>query len=136
MAELVYPELSYQVVGAAMEVHNVLGSGFLEAVYEQCLSDELNLRGISNRRQVSLPVFYKGNQVGDYRADLIVDEKIIVEIKAMSSLIPIHEAQAIHYLAATGLPLALLINFGAESPQWRRLVRNLDSRNSVRKVSG
>jgi len=123
MAEYLYQELSYAVLGAAMEVHRVLGPGFLEFVYRQALAHELSLREISYSRETPLNVRYKGIQIGQYRTDFIIADKIILEIKAMNGLIPAHEAQALHYLAGTGLRLALLLNFGTESLQIKRLIR-------------
>jgi GxxExxY protein len=106
-----------------MEVHNVLGPGFLEAVYQSALAHELNLREIPFEQQKMLPVLYKGFPAGNYVADFCVEDTIIVEIKAISKLLPQHEAQALHYLAATGFRLALLINFGRKSLEYKRLVR-------------
>ena len=123
MAELLYKELAYAIVGAAMEVHNQLGPGFLEAVYRKALIYELTLRGFLVEEEKPLPVYYKGQLIGEYKADLVVDGKIILEIKAVSALAKAHEAQAIHYLTATGLRLALLINFGASSLQQKRIVK-------------
>lgn len=123
MAEILFKQLSYAIIGAAMEVHNILGLGFLEAVYQVALEKELRLRGIPFERKVKLPVLYKGDLIGEYEADLVVDGKIVVEIKSISRLTSAHEAQAIHYLAATGLQLAILINFGETSLQSRRVVR-------------
>ena len=122
MTEILYKDLSYRIVGAAMEVHKVLGPGFLEAVYEESLAYELRLRDIPFERQKRLQVFYKGRNVGDYIADLVVDGKIILELKALSSLNKIHEVQAHNYLAATGLRLAILLNFGASSLQSKRII--------------
>ncbi len=121
---MLYKQLSFAIIGAAMEVHNILGSGFLEAVYQAALEKELTLRGIPFEHQVSLPVLYKGELIGDYRADLVVDGKIVVEIKSVSRLNSAHEAQAIHYLTATRLQLALLINFGATSLDYRRVIKS------------
>ena len=123
MTRILYKELSYAVVGAAMEVHGALGPGFLESVYEEALAYELELRGIPFERQKHLPVYYKGQQVGEYAADLVVDGKIILELKAVSRFAATHEAQAHNYLAATGLRLAILLNFGASSLQQKRIVR-------------
>ncbi len=123
MAEILYKELSYAIIGAAMEVHRVLGPGFLEAVYQKALAHELTLRGIRFEQFKRLPVTYKGELVGEYEADFVVEDKIILEIKAVSALNPAHEAQAINYLAATGLRLAILLNFGSQSLQHKRLVR-------------
>ena len=100
------------VLDAAIEVHRTLGPGFLEAIYEQSLCIELGLRGISFARQASAHVHYKGHVVGDARVDLLVDRRLIVELKAAEHLAPIHTAQVMSYLKAMRLPLALLINFG------------------------
>ncbi len=123
MTELLYKHLSFAIIGAAMEVHRVLGPGFLESVYQAALERELTLRGIPFRHQVELPVKYKDELVGVYKADLVVDGKIILEIKAVSRLNSAHDAQAIHYLAATGLEVALLLNFGGGSLMYRRVVK-------------
>ncbi len=123
MAELLYKELTFAVIGAAMEVHKILGPGFLEAVYQLALERELTLRNIPFERQVHLPVTYKNVLCGEYIADLIVDGKLIVEIKAVSRFAPNHQAQATHYLTATGLRLALLLNFGTGSLEHRRVIK-------------
>ena len=129
MAEILYKSLSFAIIGAAMEVHNILGPGFLEAVYQAALEKELALRGIPFRHQVELPVHYKNDIVGVYKADLVIDGKIIVEIKGISRLNASHNAQAHHYLAATGLELAILINFGMSSLEYRRVVKS-ETKNS------
>jgi len=123
VAELLYKELSYAIVGAAMEVHRILGPGFLEAVYQAALAHELTLRGIRFEQFKKLPVYYKGVLVGDYEADFVVEDKIILELKAVSAFHPKHEAQALNYLAATGFRLAILLNFGADSLQHQRVVK-------------
>ena len=123
MTKILFKELSYTVVGAAMEVHRTLGSGFLESVYEAALAHELALRGIPFEQQKRLLVSYKDQPVGEYVADLIVDGQIILELKAVSGITPAHEAQAHNYLAATGLRLAIILNFGAASLQQKRIVR-------------
>ena len=122
MAELIHKELSYKIVGAAMEVHRILGPGFLEAVYQSALAHELTLRQIPFEQFKCLSVTYKGKPIGEYEADFVVAGDIILELKAMSTLHPTHEAQAINYLAATGLKLAILLNFGADSLQHKRLI--------------
>jgi GxxExxY protein len=104
-------ELARRVIGAAIEVHGVLGPGFLESVYEEALCVELTLRGIQFGRQVPIGVQYKGQTVGDARLDLLVGEKLVVELKAVERLAPIHVAQILSYLKATRLQLGLLISF-------------------------
>lgn len=123
MTELLYKELTFAVIGAAMEVHRILGPGFLEAVYQVALERELTLRDIPFERQVRLPVVYKDVLVGEYVADLVIDKKFVVEIKAVSKFNASHQAQAMHYLAATGLRLALLLNFGTGSLEHRRVIK-------------
>ena len=125
MAEILYKQLSYAIVGAAMEVHRALGPGFLETVYQASLAHELSLRAIQFEQFKRLPVMYKGILVGDYEADFIVENLVIIELKAVPAFHPKHDAQTINYLAATGFQLALLINFGAESLQHKRLIRHL-----------
>ncbi len=104
-------ELSRKVIGAAIEVHRSLGPGFLESVYEEALRMELHERGLQFRRQYEVAVRYKGREVGTGRVDVIVNETIIVELKAVDALAPIHTAQLLSYLRVTGYSLGLLINF-------------------------
>ena len=119
---LLFKELSYRIVGAAMEVHRTLGPGFLEPVYEKALCYEFTQREIPFERQVQLPVIYKGVELSAYSADVVVNHAIVVEIKAVSAFSDRHSAQALHYLTATRLRLAILINFGAQSLQTKRIV--------------
>ena len=120
--KLLYKDLTYTIIGAAMEVHRVLGPGFVEAVYEKALGVELSARGVPFRRQQRLAVVYKGQIVGEYAADLVVDDKVIMELKAVKALNEIHEAQLINYLRATDLRVGLLINFGASSLEHKRRI--------------
>lgn len=106
---------AYEVIGAAIEVHRVLGPGFLESAYESALAVELTARQIPFAKQARLAVQYKGIAVAHARVDFIVADEIIVELKTVESLAAIHTAQAISYLKASGLPLALLINFNVVS---------------------
>ena len=107
-------ELSERVIGSAMDVHRQLGPGLLETVYEECLCFELKQARIAYRRQVPLPVFYKGVQLEcGYRMDVVVEHRLVVEIKAVERLLPIHEAQMLTYLRLSGLPIALLFNFNS-----------------------
>ena len=104
--------LSKQIIGAAIEVHKTIGPGLLESVYETCLCRELQLRGIPFERQHPFYIEYKGEKLdGNYRADILVDNLVIVELKAVDQLLPIHEAQVITYLRLTKKWLGLLINF-------------------------
>ena len=119
-------EQTYAIIGAAMEVHRELGPGFLEAVYQDALAVELELRSIPFERERLLPVHYKGRLLPSfYRADFICFGEIIVETKALDALAGIHEAQTINYLKATGIQRALLLNFGTASLQHKRLIRSL-----------
>jgi GxxExxY protein len=115
-------DLTEKVIGAAMEVHKQLGSGFLEKIYETALGMELAERGVTAVAQAQIPVRYKEKLVGVYLADLLVEDGLIVEIKAMRNLAPEHEAQIIHYLKATGKKVGLLLNFGRSRLQFRRFV--------------
>ena len=105
--------LTYKVIGCAYKVHNVLGPGFLEKVYENALILELKKCSIYARQHVKLPVFYEDHQVGLYFPDLWIEDQLIIELKAILTLAPEHEMQLIHYLAATGIDNGLLINFGS-----------------------
>lgn len=120
--EIVEKELSYKVVQAAYEVFNGLGPGFLEKIYEEAMVLVLRKNGHKVEAQKSVPVMFLGKQVGIHILDVIVDERIILELKAVSEIAPIHKQQALSYLKATGLPLALVINFGAHRLQVTRVV--------------
>jgi len=114
---------TFAVIGAAMEVHRVLGCGFLEAVYQEALALEMQTRAIPHRREVELPVFYKGQRLTtQYKADFIAYDDVIVELKALAKLSGVEEAQIINYLKSSGLKVGLLINFGALSLEYRRFV--------------
>lgn len=120
---LIYPELSYKIVGAAMEVHKHLGSGFLEAIYDEAFAVELSVLGIKFEYQKDLKVFYKSRPLKrTYRADFVIDGKVIVENKASSGLTNNDRAQMLNYLKATGYKLGILINYGLTSLQSERLV--------------
>lgn len=109
---LEHEALTEAIIGAAIEVHRVLGPGLLEAAYEECLRHELELRGVPFRRQISVPIVYKGLAVdGAYRVDVLVNDAVVVELKAVEQLLPIHEAQLMTYLKLTKKRVGLLINF-------------------------
>jgi GxxExxY protein len=106
-------DLTHKIIGCAYKVHNALGPGFLEKVYENALRIELNKLGIDTRQQGKLPVWYEGHAVGVFYPDLWIDGQLIIEIKAVQNLVTEHETQLIHYLTATGIDNGLLINFGS-----------------------
>ena len=136
-------ELCYKVIGAAMAVHRHFGSGYLEEVYKNAMLVELKDLGLEAEKEVAIPVDYKGTRVGDYRADIIVEKCMILELKAVSALCAAHEAQLVNYLTATGIDDGLLINFGAASLERKHKYRvyrpnppsGLNSVNSVNTVS-
>ena len=106
---------THQIIGAAIEVHRNLGPGILESAYEECLCFELAQRGLSLRRQVALPVVYKGQRLElGFRPDLIVEDKVLVELKCIEKLISVHEAQLLTYLRLSGWKVGLLINFQSQ----------------------
>jgi GxxExxY protein len=120
--QIVEADLSYRIRACAFAVSNELGPGFLERVYENALSIELQAAGLQIRTQYPIHVHYKGQLVGEYIADLLVEDKALIEIKAIKDLAPEHEAQILNYLRATHLNLGLLINFGQARLQIKRLV--------------
>jgi GxxExxY protein len=120
--KLLHKELSYKIIGLAMKVHNTLGGGFLERVYENALVLLLRKEMIIFKQQHPLKIYFENEIVGDYVTDIIVDEKIIVELKVAEAITSIHKAQAINYLKATGLQLAIILNFGKQSLQHERIV--------------
>ena len=114
---------TFAIIGAAMEVHRQLGCGFLEAVYQEALALELAARGVPQRREVDLPVFYKGHQLKTaYRTDFLCYESIVVELKALANLSGTEEAQILNYLKASGHEVGLLRNFGAPSLEYKRFI--------------
>lgn len=121
---------TYAIIGAAMEVHRQLGCGFLEAVYQEALAIELEGRAIPYQREVELPVFYKAQLLKPcYRADFICYDTVIVELKALTALGGIEEAQILNYLKAANLKTGLLLNFGAPSLQYKRYIYTPDLRH-------
>ena len=117
---------TYRIIGAAIEVHKVLGCGFLEAVYQEALGKEFVIRGIPFKSQPIVEIVYKGKPLEKkYQPDFICYDEVIVEIKATNSLTGLEEAQLINYLKATGLKVGLLLNFGSKSLEHKRFVYNL-----------
>ena len=121
MVDYKHSEISQKIIGAAYDVHNTLGSGFLEKVYQNALLIELKLQGLSAEAEKPITVHYRGEVVGNYIADIVVEDKIILEIKAIRSLSEIHEVQLVNYLTATGIEIGLLLNFGKSVEVKRRI---------------
>ena len=116
-----YDKITHEIIGCAMEVHNILGNGFQEVVYQRALSIEMKLRHIEHQREFEIPLFYKGVSIGKRRVDFLVAKELSVEIKAVINLEDVHLAQAMNYLEAYNLYTGLLINFGSNSLQFKRL---------------
>ena len=121
-SRVIHKDLSYEIMSAAMQVHNTLGCGFLEKMYENALVIELRKRGVKCERQKPLQVFYGKHIVGDYAADILVENKVILELKVTKEILDIHKAQVINYLKATGLKLGIILNFAQPRLRYQRLV--------------
>jgi GxxExxY protein len=119
---IIYKELSYKIIELALEVHNELGCGFLEKVYENALMLLLDREGIPVRQQAPADVHFQGKVVGQYFADILVDNKLILELKTVDVIANIHKAQVLNYLRATRLKLGLILNFGKPRFEYQRLV--------------
>ncbi len=116
-------ELTYKIIGCAMKIHNTLGNGFQEVIYQRCLAIELEKQGLGFAREVEMPIFYEEIQVGSRRADFVVENQVIVELKAIIKLEDVHLAQGLNYLKAYKMDKGLLINFGSTSLEVKRLFR-------------
>jgi GxxExxY protein len=116
--------LTQKIIGCAFEVSNTLGCGFLEKVYERALVQELKIAGLNVKAQYPISVYYKGTVVGNFFADILVENIILVELKALNSLDNTHQAQCLNYLKASNLNLCLLINFGKPKVEIKRMIRN------------
>ncbi len=114
-------KITHSIIGSAMEVHTIIGNGFQEVVYQRALSVEMNLRNIAHQREFEMPLFYKGVDVGKRRVDFLILGEIALEIKAVINLEDVHLAQGKNYLEAYNLETGLLINFGSNSLQYKRL---------------
>jgi GxxExxY protein len=133
---LLHADLTEQIIGAAIEVHRVLGPGLLESAYEECLCHELTLRGVSFRRQVELPVAYKGvNLDCGYRIDLLVADRVVVELKCVERLLPVHDAQLLTYMKLSRKEVGLLFNFHTEVLTRGGVVRKALSQPSTLRAS-
>lgn len=121
MSTLTDDQLTYAINGCAMRVHNTLGNGFQEVIYQRCLTIELELAGIGFVREQEQPIYYLGRPVGSRRADFVVEDRVVVELKALVTLEDVHLAQAKNYLVAYDFPLGLLINFGSMRLQIKKI---------------
>jgi len=120
--DIIYKDLSYKIIGLAMDVYNKMGYGFLEKVYENSLMFLFKRENIKAKQQAPVKVYFDGEVVGEYFADILVEDKIILELKAIDKIIDAHKAQTLNYLKATGLRLAIILNFGKEKIEFERIV--------------
>ncbi|WP_299987675.1 GxxExxY protein [uncultured Pontibacter sp.] len=119
-----FDDITFKIIGSAMKVHNMIGSGFQEVIYQRCLAMELRKAGLNFEREKDQKIFYDGVEVGTRRADFIVEDSVVVELKAIINLEDIHLAQAKNYTVAYNFPVGLLINFGALSLQYKKVFNN------------
>ena len=120
-----YSDITRRIIGAAMKVHSTLGNGFQEVIYQRALAIEMAKQGLSFQRELEMQIHYDGQEIGTRRVDFLVEDKVMVELKAVTMLEDVHLAQAINYLEAYQLEVGLLLNFGAKSLEYRRVVKSL-----------
>jgi GxxExxY protein len=120
--EFKYSEITAKILASSFEVHKILGNGFQELIYQRALVEEMVLNNLSFQREFDMPIFYKEKQIGTRRVDFLIEDVISVEIKAVTKLEDVHLAQAINYLEAFNLEIGMLINFGAKSLEYKRLI--------------
>lgn len=121
-----YGELTQKIIGCAYQVYNKMGFGFLESVYEKCLLIELHKAGLEAESQKAIRVHYDGQSVGDFVADIIVNDAVILELKSVKKIVKAHEVQLVNYLVATGKPVGLILNFGERCVEIKRKVKVLN----------
>jgi len=121
-SEYKYSDITSKVIGCSMEVHNILGTGFQEVIYQRALAKELLNKGVLFTREYEMPIFYKDEQIGTRRVDFLVESVVSVELKAISQLENVHFAQALNYLEAYNLEIGLIINFGSKKLEYKRLI--------------
>jgi len=126
---LKYEDITKRIIGCAMKVHSFLGNGFQEVIYQRALEIELNLEGLKFEREKEMPVMYREYEIGTRRVDFFVEDKIMVELKALIQLEDVHLAQGKNYLEAYNMEVGLLINFGAKSLEFKRLFNRLNDEN-------
>lgn len=129
MDDITKDELTYKIIGCAMKVHSALGNGFLEIIYQRCLAIELEKQKLLFARELEMPIYYEDVEVGTRRADFIVENKVMVELKAVIKLEDVHLAQGLNYLQAYKIDKGLLINFGSISLEVKRLFRKQNPRS-------
>ena len=128
-------DLTYKIIGCAMKVHNTLGPGFQEVIYQRCLKIEFLKADLSFAREQEHEIFYEGTHVGTRRADFVIENEVVLEIKAVVALQDVHLAQAINYLEAYNLEVGLLINFGTKSLEFKRLINSkFNQRNQINQI--
>ncbi len=132
--EYKYSDITGKTIGCAMKVHSTLGNGFQEVIYQRALAIEMEIQGLRFAREVEMPIYYQEVEIGTRRVDFLVEEKVLVELKALTQLEDVHMAQALNYLEAFKLEIGLLLNFGAKSLQFKRLTmekkfKNLNPQN-------
>lgn len=118
---MLFEELTHKIIGCAMKVHSFLGSGFQEVIYQRAMEIEMKNQQLGFSREHEMPIYYEGTNIGTRRVDFFVEEKIMVELKAVATLNELHLAQAMNYLEAYNLPVGLLLNFGAKSLEFKRV---------------
>ena len=118
-----FKDLTGKIIGCAMQVHRILGTGFQEVIYQRALAIELEQSGICAQREVEMPIYYRQHEIGSRRVDFLINETVLLELKALSGLNETHHAQIINYLEAYRLQIGLLINFGAPSLEFKRFVK-------------
>ena len=127
--EEIKDDLTYQIIGCAMKVHSTLGNGFQEVIYQRALAIELHNAKLNFVRELEMPIYYEGEEIGSRRVDFLVEDKVLVELKALIKLEDVHLAQGLNYLVAYKLDKGLLLNFGAQSLEIKRLRHPLNKRN-------
>jgi GxxExxY protein len=119
-----YSDVTAIILGCAFEVHKILGNGFQEVIYQRALEEEFNIRGVSFSREFEMPIFYKAKQIGVRRVDFLVNNVISIELKAIINLEDVHLAQTINYLEAYNVEIGMLLNLGAKSLEYKRLINS------------
>ena len=122
--EYKYSDITQKIIGCAMKVHRVLGNGFQEVIYQRALAIEMEKQGLQFAREKEMPIHYEGFEIGTRRVDFFVESKVMVELKALTELEDVHLAQALNYLEAYKMEIGLLLNFGAKSLQFKRLIKS------------